>query len=168
MPKRRAGSSPVPGTTAFRIISIEPALRSPYEKLLLSIEFLRLIRSHLNPGGIHFYNTTFSKEVLLTGATEFPHSLRVGSFLAVSDDPILVDKQRWATSLNNYRIDGKPIFDSKDPLQRRSIDQILSLADTIGDPDGSVKLRLEPGDNLRKRLKNNRLVTDDNMGTEWL
>jgi hypothetical protein len=38
---RRPTLNPVPGTTAFRIISIEPALRSPYEKLLLSIEFLR-------------------------------------------------------------------------------------------------------------------------------
>jgi spermidine synthase len=135
---------------------------------LLSIEFLRLIRSHLNPGGIHFYNTTFSEEALLTGATEFPYSLRVGNFLAVSDDPILVDKQRWAATLNNYSIDGKPIFDPEDPVQLRSIAEVLSVADTVGDLGGNVKLPLESGASLRKRLKGKRLVTDDNMGTEWL
>ena len=63
---------------------------------LLSTEFLELIRSHLNPGGIHYYNTTFSEEVLATGATVFPYSLRLGSFLAVSDSPLSLDKARWA------------------------------------------------------------------------
>jgi spermidine synthase len=39
---------------------------------LLSREFLQLIRSHLQPGGIAFYNTTWSGDVQLTGTTEFP------------------------------------------------------------------------------------------------
>src|SRR5207249_4151190 len=59
---------------------------------LLSVEFLRLIRRHLNQGGVHFYNTTYSGEAQLTGATVFAHALRVLSFIAVSDSPIVVDK----------------------------------------------------------------------------
>ncbi len=39
---------------------------------LLSEDFLQIIRLHLNPGGIHYYNTARSNEVLRTGATVFP------------------------------------------------------------------------------------------------
>ncbi len=39
---------------------------------LLSRDFLELARNHLNPGGVHYYNTTQSLDVLLTGATVFP------------------------------------------------------------------------------------------------
>jgi spermidine synthase len=35
-------------------------------------DFLRLMRSHLSPGGMLYYNTTGSGEVLLTGATVSP------------------------------------------------------------------------------------------------
>ena len=134
---------------------------------LLSTEFLRLIRSHLNPGGIHYYNTTFGEEELLTGATEFPHSLRVGSFLAVSDRPIVIDKRRWQASLDHYTIDGKAVLDRRDPEQRLAIDRVLSLTDTIAGIDTSISFRLEPGERLLQRLQGNRLVTDDNMGSEW-
>jgi spermidine synthase len=134
---------------------------------LLSLEFLRLVRSHLNPGGMHFYNTTFGEEALLTGATEFPYALRVGSFLAVSDSPINVDKRRWAAALDGYAIDGKPIFDHAVPAQRAAIDKVLSLADTIQDSNGGTERRLEPRESLLRRLAGNRLITDDNMGSEW-
>ena len=47
---------------------------------LLSVEFLRLIRQHLNSGGVHFYNTTDSKEAMLTGVSVFPFGMRAGEF----------------------------------------------------------------------------------------
>ncbi|HYM08338.1 MAG TPA: fused MFS/spermidine synthase [Terriglobales bacterium] len=135
---------------------------------LLSVEFLRLIRSHLKPGGIHYYNTTWSGEAMLTGASEFPYVLRVASFLAVSDSPISLDKQLWEASLRGYRIDGKPVFDLTDGNQRRRILEVLSLADTVSHPNGSEPMRLEPAESLRHRLKGARIITDDNMGTEWM
>ena len=135
---------------------------------LLSVEFLRLIKSHLNPGGIHYYNTTWSEEALLTGSTQFRHSLRLWNFLAVSDSPISLDKQHWKTALSSYRIDGRPVFDLRDPLQSRRMDEVLSLADTISHTDGSETMRLEPGESLRIRLQGKRIITDDNMGTEWM
>ena len=47
---------------------------------LLSTEFLHLVRAHLNPGGIEYYNTTWSREAQATGATAFSHALRVVYF----------------------------------------------------------------------------------------
>ncbi len=134
---------------------------------LLSVEFLRLVRSHLKPGGVLYYNTTGSPEVLLTGATVFPYSLRVWNFLAVSDSPIHVDKRSWQDSLVNYRIEGKPVFDLTDPKQRTTLNEVLSLVDTLGSANCAQEKAMEWGDSIRLRFSGKRLVTDDNMGTEW-
>ncbi|HTM12947.1 MAG TPA: fused MFS/spermidine synthase [Bryobacteraceae bacterium] len=134
---------------------------------LLSLEFLDLARRHLNPGGILFYNTTFSRAALLTGASAFPFSLRVFNFLAVSDGPISIDKQRWSDVLAAYNIDKKPVFDLNDETQRKRFDEVLSLADTLYSPQPARDIRMELGDDLRRRLQGTRLITDDNMGDEW-
>jgi spermidine synthase len=134
---------------------------------LLSVEFLRLVRSHLKPGGVFYYNTTGSPEVLLTGATVFPYSLRVWNFLAVSDRPIVVDKLRWEACLADYRIEGTRVFDLTDPTQRANLSEVVSLADTLGSEDPAREKAMEWGDTIRRRFSGKRLVTDDNMGTEW-
>lgn len=134
---------------------------------LLSVEFLRLIRSHLKPGGIHYYNTTGSGEALHTGAAVFPHALRVWNFLAVSDSPIRFDKSRWEEHLAAYRISDKPIFDLSDPAQVARLKEVLSLADSLN-TDPKRAYSLEDADSLRRRLADKRIITDDNMGTEWM
>jgi spermidine synthase len=133
---------------------------------LLSAEFLALARRHLKPGGIHYYNTTGSEDALMTGATVFPYSLRVFNFLAVSDRPILVDRRHWANQLTRYRVEGRPVFDLTDAAQRGRLEVVLSLVDTLNQGDAQV-MGLEFGDSLRQRLKGARVITDDNMGTEW-
>jgi len=134
---------------------------------LLSVEFLQLVRPHLKPGGIHYYNTTFSSDALLTGATVFPYALRVWNCLAVSDRPIVFRKERWRAALADYSIDGAPIFDFGNATHRDRFNEILSLADTLHDPDVTKAMRIESGESIRARLKTARIITDDNMGTEW-
>jgi len=131
---------------------------------LLSTEFMVLMRAHMNPGGIAYYNTTSSGEALATGAAAFPYALRILNFLAVSDSPLVLDKNRWRTALTNYRIDGQPILDLANPLQRARLEDVLHLADTLDVPNG----QLESRSSLLQRYKSARLITDDNMGTEWL
>jgi len=130
---------------------------------LLSTEFMALLRAHMNPGGIAYYNTTWSRDVLATGISVFPYALRLDSFLAVSDSPFTLDKNRWRTELTNYRIDGRPVFDLADPMQRARLDEVLHLADELDAPSGNLESRAS----LDRRLKGTRLITDDNMGTEW-
>lgn len=134
---------------------------------LLSVEFLRLIRPHLKEGGIHYYNTTFSSEALATGTNVFPYALRVWNFLAVSDRPIVFSKERWRAALADYHIDGVPVFDVGNELHQARFNQILSLADTLSDPDAAKKMRIESGESIVVRLKTAKLITDDNMGSEW-
>jgi len=131
---------------------------------LLSTEFMRLMRDHMNPGGIAYYNTTWSGEALATGASAFPYALRVLGFLAVSDSPFTLDKDRWRTALANYRIDGHPVLDLANPQQRARLEEVLHLADELDLPNGGLESR----DSLLARYKTARLITDDNMGTEWL
>jgi spermidine synthase len=138
-----------------------------HQSNLLSAEFLRLIRPHLKPGGIHYYNTTFSPEAMLTGTMVFPYALRVGNCLAVSDSPITFDKERWRAALGEYRIDGEPVFDQANPLHRARLQEVVGLADTLYDGDVTNGMRIEAADTLRRRFAGASMITDDNMGAEW-
>jgi spermidine synthase len=127
---------------------------------LLSVEFLHLIRPHLKKGGIHYCNTTFSPEAVLTGVTVFPYGLRVANFLAVSDRPITFDKERWRAALLDYRIDDRTVFDPPNPLHRSRFDKVLSPADTLHDGDVTEAMRIEPADSLRARFAGARMITE--------
>ena len=133
---------------------------------LLSREFLELTRQHLNPGGILFYNTTGSPEVQLTAATTFPYALRVLNFIAVSDSPIKIDKERWRQVLLAYRIDNKPVLDMTRIKDRARLADVLAMPDRA--MTGGADAPMEFGDTIRRRYGGKRIVTDDNMGTEWM
>lgn len=130
---------------------------------LLSTEFLEMIRAHLNPGGVAYYNTTSSERVLVTGSTVFPYALRIFNFLAVSDSPLTLDEDVWKAKLTSYRIDGRPVFDLSNPQDRYVLNENLHLDDELGISKGVV----EPRASMLGRFKGVRLITDDNMGTEW-
>ncbi len=132
---------------------------------LLSVEFLERIRKHLTPGGIYYCNTTGSDGVIATGMSVFPHALRVINFMALSDAPIQVNKNRWRAILEQYTIDGKLIFDPSNPRAAMTIGQYMALADSLG--PGPRLFSLETGDSLKARIGRRLLITDNNMGAEW-
>ena len=133
---------------------------------LLSREFLELVRRHLKPGGILYYNTTHSGDVELTGVTVFPYGLRFGPLLAVSDSPIQTDKERWRRILLGYRLEGEPVFDPTDSDDRARLDEILAYADTLERPVYDPR-SMETAESIRRRCRGNRIITDDNMASEW-
>jgi spermidine synthase len=135
---------------------------------LLSVDFLQIIREHLRVGGVAYYNTTGSGEVQLTAATVYPYALRLAGFIAVSDSPIVFDRARLRSTLEAYRIDGRPVFDLSRAEDRTRLDQIASLSESMSqDPNLERNSVLEDRASLLRRLKGMRLITDDNMGTEW-
>ena len=133
---------------------------------LLSREFFQLIRAHLNPGGLYYFNTTESDETIATALKVYPYALRIINFVIVSDAPIRFDKQRWVNLLNDYRIDGQKTFDPMNPKTPVVLAAYGALADSLQGPPRF--LGLENSDSLRKRLGSQRLITDDNMGREWV
>jgi len=136
---------------------------------LLSVEFLRLARRHLLPGGILYYNTTGSDEAQLTGVTVFPFGLRVGNFLAVSDSPITLDVARLRTTLLEYRIDGRPVLEPAVSADARRLEEMISLTDRFAATNGEDMRQpsIESAASIRARCRGKRIITDDNMGTEW-
>lgn len=132
---------------------------------LLSVEYLKLIREHLNEGGVYYFNSTESDDTMETALHVFPYGLRVINCLAVSDTPITIDRMRWMQILRDYRIDGKPVFDPASPAAKRVLDGYLELADRVNEPPRFVGM--EATNSLRSRLKNRLIITDDNMGEEW-
>jgi predicted membrane-bound spermidine synthase len=129
---------------------------------LLSREFLQLLRRHLAPDGIAYYNTTWSPRVVATAVAVFPYTMRFANFMAVSDSPFTLDKDRWREVLTQYRIDGKPVLDLTKPEDRARLDQLMDFANPGG--SGSV---LEMGDRLARDVQQVPIITDDNMGSEW-
>jgi spermidine synthase len=132
---------------------------------LLSVEYLRMIRLHLNPGGIYYFNTTDSDETIATALSVFPYGFRIFNFLAVSDSPIQFNTDMWISVLRRYKIDGRFVFDSTDPLSQEVLANYATLPRTLDGPP--VFMSLETSGSVRKRLGKLRLITDDNMGLEW-
>jgi spermidine synthase len=132
---------------------------------LLSAEYFRLVRPHLNPGGVYYFNTTESDETMVTALSVFPFGLRVINFLVVSDSPIRIDSQRWLSELRRYNIDGKAIFNAGDPIAEKTLNAYSLLADSASMPPRF--LGMEISDSLRARLNSRANITDDNMGWEW-
>jgi hypothetical protein len=133
---------------------------------LLSVEFLNLVRSHLNSGGIFFYNTTFSNEAQRTGATVFPYAYKFINFLVVSDSPIIVDTERLSRTLKDYTIDGKPALRLSEPEDRGALEEILGIFASV-DQDRPWTLEMESRDHILARTVGLGIITDDNMLTEW-
>lgn len=135
---------------------------------LLSVEFLQLIRRHLKPGGVHYYNTTSSEEAQYTGVTVFPYAMRISNFLAVSDSPIVFDRERLRSTLMAYRINDRPVFDMAKAEDRDALEKFVTIPDLTSEDVGhEANSPLETRESLLRRLKGQRLITDDNMGTEW-
>jgi hypothetical protein len=92
----------------------------------------------------------------------------------VSDSPIVLDKERLRYALQTYTIDGRPVFNLADPAQAAYLEKVLRIAEpqtNTGQLDGEVSVEssslVESRESILKRLKNVRMITDDNMGEEW-
>jgi spermidine synthase len=133
---------------------------------LLSVEFLQFVRQHLNPGGIEFFNATDSDEAYATAVRVFPYAMRLANFMVVSDSPLQLDAERWRAVLLRYTIDGKPVFDLSKEKDRHRFAEVMAMTTTMDRPSTEF-FTLESADHIRVRTIRARIITDDDMGTEW-
>jgi predicted membrane-bound spermidine synthase len=135
---------------------------------LLSQEFLDLVKEHLKPGGILFYNTTGSGRVQRTGCMAFPHGARLVNMLVVSATPIAWDFQRWQRVLTDYRINGRPVLDLARAADVAVLDQLMAWeASLVLGADQGKERPVESCRDVLARTAGRSIVTDDNMGSEW-
>ena len=133
---------------------------------LLSKEFMEMVRTHLLPGGIFFFNTTSSDDVQKTAMSVFPYGLRLINFVAVSDAPFELDKTRFRELLTTMRIDGKPVVDTQTVEGQKLIDDLVALPDTMA--LGPIPAwGMESRASIVRRTAGATIVTDDNMVAEF-
>jgi spermidine synthase len=131
---------------------------------LLSSEFMQLARAHLAPGGVFYYNTTWSPDAMKTGMSAFPYGMRCVNFLALSDSPVAFDSTRWSKLLSDLRDDrGHLVFQAANRKPR--LDTLLALVPSLHEtPRG---YGLESRASVLSRVADAYIITDDNMRVEW-
>lgn len=129
---------------------------------LLSREFLELCKQRLTPGGVYYYNTTWSDEAEQTGVTVFPYTVMFDSFIAASDTPVTFDVKRWESLVTNFQIEGKRVLDPEIERDRPELARLIRLGSFA--PAGVVQTR----EQIEASSHGAEVVTDDNMATEWV
>lgn len=121
---------------------------------LLSVEFLQMAKAHLNPGGVIYYNTTDSQDVVRTAAEVFKHVSQYMNFVAASDEPFNLSlAERRQNFLLFKDANGQSMLTANKVLQQ--------LMDDLAE---SHVVELRDGILQNKEL---RVITDDNMLTEY-
>jgi spermidine synthase len=135
---------------------------------LLSVEFLDLVKAHLKPDGIFFYNTTGSTRVQRTACLSFPYGARFTNHMVVSPSPIAWNFKRWRQTLENYRIDGRALVDPVRAEDRDTLENLMGMeADLVPGAAETLTKRIEPCAEILARSTGQTMITDDNMGSEW-
>lgn len=70
---------------------------------LLSKDFLELAKKHLKKGGVIYYNTTGSSDIVYTAASIFKHVTMFANFVAASDSPFDMNKEEKIANLLKFK-----------------------------------------------------------------
>lgn len=119
---------------------------------LLSKEFLQLCKTHLNEGGVMYWNTTHSPVVVNTACHVFNNVATYLSFVAASDSPFIMTAEERKNAFLSFIRNGKPVFQQNDST--------LALLDKYC----QTSLANVKDSFLKKKLL---IITDDNMATEY-
>jgi len=120
---------------------------------LLSADFLRDLKSHLLPGGVVYYNTTDSDDVIYTAAQLFRHIVRQDDFIAASDAPFAMSAQEARDNMQKFVKQPVAAQYDRDSSQR-ALRRIASAP------------LVDIGEAYRARAGLT-MITDDNMATEY-
>ena len=102
-----------------------------------------------------------------TGMVVFPYGMRVYNCMAVSDQPLSLQKSKWRELLLGIRIHGEPALDLEKEYDRGRLDELLELVDSVTEQPPSRE-GLETRDSMLARFgAAARVITDDNMIPEW-
>ncbi|HEV2957983.1 MAG TPA: hypothetical protein VGX95_17850 [Xanthobacteraceae bacterium] len=126
-----------------------------YTSLLLSREFLTLVRSRMAPGALLAYNSTESPDALATAAAVFPHAYLYDNFVICADFDwrARLDDPGAVAELRRIRPEGKPLFaESDDALMRSFLSRARTA--TVAEVAARVGRPLE-------------IITDRNLITEY-
>jgi len=119
---------------------------------LLSVEFLRMAKKHLNEKGVMYWNTTGSKDVMYTAAHAFNYVTSVANFVAAADSPFDMSKAEREKNYPYFFRNSVPAFEKNDSTRFIRNKLINAELPVLRDP----LLR-----------QNHWLITEDNMASEY-
>lgn len=125
-----------------------------YSTLLLSRDFLSVLRDHMHPGALLAYNSTSSWDVYRTAAAVFPHVYRYGNFVVAGNDIVLPPMDEGVKSIAALQLDGQPVVDVTDPGQLDQLRHDLRQLEPYAAVEKNAGRPLE-------------IITDQNMLTEY-
>jgi spermidine synthase len=121
---------------------------------LLSREFLQMCRDHLKEGGIIYYNTTGSDDVIFTAASVFKYITTYHNFVAASDRPFTVTIEARLQNLLKFQVNGQAILNGTDATTEAVLKELA--ASDLSDRAEQIRRRSDL-----------RVITEDNMLTEY-
>ncbi len=121
---------------------------------LVSKEFLELCKQHLLPGGVMYYNTTGSDDIVYTAAHVFNFITRYSNFVACSDHPFPEDFQEKLNALKNFYIEGQQVYQS-DTISMQTMEQIANSQFHVNLKNDILK------------QTDRYLITDNNLASEF-
>jgi len=121
---------------------------------LLSADFLRICESHLNEGGVMYFNTTGAEDAVFTAAKVFKHVTRYENFVAASDSPFSMTRQQKLENLLRFQRSGKPVLNPQVPCLQNILEELVNYE--LSD--------IAPAYRERTDLY---CISDDNMATEY-
>ena len=86
-----------------------------YITMLLSREFLDVLKSHMNPGAVLAYNSTYSWDAFRTAREVFDNIWCYGNFVIAGDGIVLPSEKEAIDRLAALRLDNRPLVDLSRP-----------------------------------------------------
>ena len=121
---------------------------------LLSREFMLLVRAHLAPGGVLYFNTTRDEDAGRTAASVFEHVTGYATFIAASDHPFDMSVAERRENLLRFTRAGRSLYEQEGG-------EGMALLDTMASTDFSERA---PAYRANPDLQ---VITDDNMLPEF-
>lgn len=126
---------------------------------------LNIFKTHLSDNGVLYYNTTSSKRVIATALSIFRNLLGIGNFIACSNHPINFNIKSYKQTLIDFKIDNRKIFNETMLSFKRLVNTVENLKNQ-GLANNHYPFKTY--NQLVKEAKNAPIITDDNMGHEWV
>ncbi|MDQ6702747.1 MAG: hypothetical protein M3Z96_06405 [Pseudomonadota bacterium] len=142
------------GTYDLAVMNTTMSWRA-YASLLLSKEFLTLVRSRMAPGGLLAFNTTASSDALYTAASVFPHAYLYDTFAICADFDwrVALEKPESVRELLKVSPEKTPLFTNDDNAIAEAFLSRVHTA-TVGELAARTGRPLE-------------IITDRNLLTEY-
>jgi spermidine synthase len=135
-----------------------------YSTMLLSREFLSLMRQHMNPGAVLAYNSTFSRDVFQTASVVFPEVYTFGNFAIAGEKLTVPPEEEAIARIAALTLDGRQLVDTSRPEVLERVREKIRIFKPFATAEDEVENRIGGEDKDTRPLE---VITDQNMLTEY-